>query len=246
MAGFVRAAQAGRLAIVSLVVLTLLGACTAARESPAQPSARPVTTAQAERLAAIRYKDYNRGVIPVRLALHVGDQDLAIAGDVDMRKQIGYATFGATGAESSAGLMQWTMKAIALLPNGATSMTIPPPQDGWTTRPLDPSASRLDAALAIVLDLSADRPENPLLLRQNGAAYLRTETLRGHTVDVFRGPSVRSESPSSGTPSRLTYFVDRSAILHRVVVDLAGGGGPLTIDLLDGRGGKIILIPALG
>jgi hypothetical protein len=235
-----------KMASVPLVVLILLSACTAAHETGAQPTARPVTTTEADRLAAIRYKDYNRGVIPVTLALHVGDQDLAIAGAVDMRKQIGYATFQATGAESSAGLIQWTMNAVALLPNGASSVTIPPPQAGWTTRALDPSGSRLDAALAIVLNLSADRPENPLLLRQNGATFLRTEILRGHKVDVFRGPSVRSASQGSVTPSRLTYFVDHAALLHRVVVDLAGGGGPLTIDLLDGRGAEIILIPALG
>jgi hypothetical protein len=234
------------MATVSIVVLLLLSACTAAPEPRVQPTARPVTTAEADRLAAIRYKDYNRGVIPVTLALHVGDQDLAISGDVDMRRQIGYATFQATGAESSAGLIQWTMNAVALLPNGASTMSVPPPQAGWTTRVLDPSASRLDAALALVVNLSADRPENPLLLRQNGAEFLRTETLRGHRVDVFRGPSARSATPASGTPSRLTYFVDYSAVLHRVVVDLAGGGGPLTIDLLDGHGTEIILISPLG
>ncbi len=239
-------ARTGRIAALSLAALLLLAACTAQPKPPPQPTAGPVTTAQAERLAAIRYKDYNRGVIPVKLALHVNDQDVAIDGDVDMRKQIGYATFQATGSTSSAGLIQWTVKAVALLPNGAGSTANPPPPNGWTTRDLDPSASRLDAALEIVLNLSADRPENPLLLRQNGAAYLRTETLRGHRVDVFRGPTEASTSSASGSPSRLTYFVDRSAILQRVVVDLAGGEGPLTIDLLDGSGKNISLIPALG
>lgn len=239
----VRPKTAASLALILFALTALLTGCSGHDDTP--PSERPLTAAEATALATIRFNDYQRGVIPVKVAVRVNGDDVILAGDVDMQKHRGYATFQSSGAESSSGLIQWTLRAAAVLPNGADALMDPPPEQGWTSRPLDPSTSRLDTALAIVLNLSSDRPENASLLRQSGAAYLRSETVRGHDVDVFRGPSAQPTSTSPGRRSRSTYFVDDTGLLVRVVVDLAGDDAPLVIDLLDGTGKEVPLIPAL-
>lgn len=241
----------------AVAAVALLAACGAADLDGAEPGAgtaeRPVTGAEAERLAVVRYQNFTRGVVPARVALRIDDQDLVLDADVDMRRGRGYGTFVATarpgsGAQSSdvqgsAGLIQWTAGAVALLPNGSGVAERPPPKAGWQVRPLAPESSRLDTALATVLALASDRPENPLLLQQGGAAYLSRQQLRGREVDVFRGPEVAAGNGTTNA-SRLTYLIDDSGALQRVNVALPGEEGPLTIDLLDGTGRRVSLIKA--
>lgn len=230
-------------AVVAAATLTACGG--AGPESSADDTGRRAVTAEeAERLAVMRYRNFSRGIVPVRIALRANGQDVAISGAVDMRRGRGYATFLASGSTSSGGLIQWTLHKVALLPNGAAEAVRPPPSSGWQVRPTAPESSTLDTALATVLALASDRPENPLLLQQNGAAHLARQELRGREVDAFRGPDVSDEAGAT-RGSRLTYLIDDAGTLQRVVVDLPSGDGPVTIDLLAGAESEIPLITAL-
>lgn len=208
-------------------------------------SEAPLTAEQSEVLAMIRYRNYARALIPISVVLPVNDQDVALRGAVDLRRHRGYATFEATGSASSAGLLQWTLTDVALRADGSRTLAYPPPKDGWTVRPLDPSGSSLDATLAMVLALASDRPENPLLLRQSSAAYLGTRELDGRTLDAFRGPSA-SDSANQSAPSRITYLVDPDEnTVRRVIVAQPGSRGPAVIDFLDGEASRVPLIADL-
>ena len=68
------------------------------------------------------------------------------------------------------------------------------------------------AALAFIAELGATRPENPLLLEQGGALWLRDDSVGGTPVTVFAGPpglgaGVGASSPQ-GAQARVRYWVD--------------------------------------
>ena len=58
----------------------------------------------------------------------------------------------------------------------------------WQIQTLDPTASGLDALLAAISALGSDRPDNPLLLQQSGALWLREDEVDGTPVTVFAAP----------------------------------------------------------
>ena len=128
--------------------------------------------------------------------------------------------------DSHADLVTWCAKPVE-----------PAPTEGWQVRAMRRAGSELDSALRLLVDLAADRPENPRLLRRSTARWLRSDAVDGVVVDVL-------EEPAAGE-SRLRYWVDADGRLRRVEARL---GGRRDYAVFDFRGGgtAITPIPPLG
>ena len=93
----------------------------------------------------------------------------------------------------------------------------------WVARPVDLNKRRLDRLIAIVSGLSSKEPQNALLIQQQeGSAFMRTDTLRGHAVTVYR----------YGKTS-LYWLDDVSKELRRFEGNSTSGASPVVVDLLE-------------
>lgn len=188
----------------------LLAGCATSTEP------HPLTTEEAERLALVRYLNYEAGLSAVHATVPTSAGTLVLEGRVDFVSHIGHAvlrTSGRTDA-ASAGILQWNPGLIAFHAGSGQKVDAPLPLDGWQLRRLESKGAELDVVLLVLLNLANDRPDNPQLLRQSTAQWLRTDTVAGTPVDVFTGPT------EPGKPARLTYWIAHDGKLHRLTIHL--------------------------
>jgi hypothetical protein len=208
---------------------------------PAGP--RPLTTDEAQRLAVMRFSNFDAGVRSVRFEVDDAGVQYAVEGWTDFAAGLGYATLHAGG---DGALIVWTPETIGShAPVGDEPQPpIPPPVDSvddadWSTSALSPSASRLHAALAIALEAGHDRPDNPVLLQQTDARWLRSDEVGGEAVDVVAGPtSDHAYDPDTavddGSDATIRYWVDRDGVLRRLEARIGGAPDWTAIDFGDG------------
>lgn len=214
------------------------GASTAAASGP-----RPLTTEEAQRLSIMRFTNFDTGVRSIAFEVDDAGTRYAVEGWVDFEAGMGYS---ALQSGSDRALVAWTAETIGShAPVGDGELPpLPPPvtsvdDPGWTTSALSPSSSRLHAALAVVLEAGHDRPDNPLLLQQTDARWLRSDEVNGVTVDVVAGPTSDhaydpATSTGDGGDATVRYWVDHDGILRRMEVRLGGSGDWTIIDFDDG------------
>ena len=191
----------------------LLSGCAAEAAGP-----HPLTAPEAERLALVRYLNYEAGITAVRATIPTGAGTVVLDGRVDFVDHVGHVAFRTEGRAdaASAGILQWNPVLVAFRQGRGQRAEDPPAADGWQMRRLQTAGSELDVVLLVLLNLANDRPDNPQLLRQSSAQWLRTDTVDGVPVDVFAGPADADE------PARLTYWVDNEGTLRRLTIRLNG------------------------
>lgn len=225
--------------VAALSTITVLSACSADGSPHPSPSStpRPVTQQEAERLAVARFNTYDEHWVDVVARVPVAGETLSLTGRADMQAHEAMAVVKTRDGRWA--LLQWTQagKAVVSLPSEPVGLP-DPPADGWQVAPLSLDQP-LDSALAVILDLASDRPENPLLLRQNGARWIRSEHVDDTAVDVFIAPGT-DEKPNE----LVRYAVDANGILRRVTAE-TGSTVPLTITLTRSKDERIPLIPQL-
>ncbi|BDZ42038.1 hypothetical protein GCM10025865_13370 [Paraoerskovia sediminicola] len=245
-------ARAGVAAAAAFALTLTLGACTPSdgdTESSPAPSAtaRPVTQAEADRLAVARFNVYDERYVDLTASIPVEGQVLELDGTADMQAHEAYAQVTTGDDPPQHALLQWTQAGKALVPlaeddpavDGST-LPDPPPADGWQPAALVPE-DPLDAILAVILSLASDRPENAQLLLQNGAEWVGTETYDDVEADVFTAPG--SDGTNTGA---IRYSVDERGVLHHVTADV-GRDDLVEISLTPAEDpAEIPLIPALG
>ncbi len=207
-----------RSGVAVLAGAALLAGCGA-------PGARAVSEAEAQRLAVMRLADRTDQVAGVRAQVRAGDGMLRVRGWVDWRRSLVYLRYSGVAE----GLVQATprLMAVRAVPLSGDEPPLPPPLDGWEVhrvagRPLGP----IGTVTGMLLSLGADGPDNPVLLRDQGAAWLGHEDLHGTPVDVFRGPAAAGSERTTGT---IRYAIDARARLHRLEWD----GGRIEFDRRD-------------
>jgi len=201
-----------RAAALVLTGVTFLGVagCSGDEDPTATASSQPraLTQTEAERLAVVRFRNFDAGVRSIDLVIpKTGDTDrLHVVGWYDFAEHHGYAsvTQGDKGIGVVTGDMAWSPEKIAIVsaPISAPGDAAPVGEiatDGWTTTTFDAGTSILTSALAVIASLGSDRPENASLLQQSDAAHLRTDTVGSASVDVFAGPSGDAASSSGAT-----------------------------------------------
>lgn len=239
---------------VGASLLAGLAGCSSEPDSPTAsadagattaPGPRPLTIDEAQRLAIARFTNFDTGVRSITFEVDDAGVHYAVDGWVDFEAGLGYATIS---AEGDGALIAWTAETIGSHPpvDGDEQPPIPPPVTSiddadWSTSALAPNASRLHAALALVLEAGHDRPDNPVLLQQTDARWLRSDEVAGDTVDVVAGPTSDDAydpevAAGDGSDATVRYWVDHDGVLRRLETRLGGSPDWTVIDFGDGAG----------
>lgn len=208
----------------TVLVATVLGGCTPT--PAATPSPRPVTSDESQLLAITRFTNFDIGSRPIHTELTVSGVATEMTGWVDYASELGFVSVtGTFGAEA----LLWTNGAVGAIPrepdaDGNPVLPIPELSDPeWQIQTFDPKASGLDALLAAISALGSDRPDNPLLLQQSGALWLREDEVDGTSVTVFAAP-LSDEPVDSGDAAgaaedaTLRLWVASDGLLRRAEV----------------------------
>lgn len=224
-----------RWAIAVLTGLTAVGVTLALLIGPDEDAGalqgdetgpRAVTTEEAGRLALTRFRNYAAGGRAVTIIVPNTAGTLTVTASVDFRAKTGSGTVQGDGRNAAGeGLIRWTPTTVMFHP--VTTSPQPPPESGWSSRALQTTGSALDTALSIVLGLAGDRPENALLLIQNGATWIARDEVAGHRTDVMTGPNARGTDDTSGT---VRYWIADDGTMFRVQVAVASEPEPVLID----------------
>lgn len=212
---------------------------TACAVEPTQQESNPsegtgLTSAQAERLAVTRFRNFDAGTRAVDLLIpQSGVGEIQLTGWYDFEQGVGY------GAVAGGGTVWWDSDTVAFRDTPSAEPGIPLPSDGWVSYPLDPSANPLATALALVGSLGADRPENPQLLAQSDAVWLRTDTVGSTGVDVFVGPSADGATTLAASDERARYWVDDIGTL--LIFEAPVSGVWMTVEF---SGARAVSLPA--
>ncbi|SCG63971.1 hypothetical protein [Micromonospora inositola] len=200
---------------------------------PADP-ARPLTAAEAERLAAMRvtaYRDVRSGV---HVTVGAGAARTELVGWVDWARPLVYLDVGGPAAGAERGLVQATPTALVARPDPSAAATpapppLVPPTDRWQLREPPPGRG-LTAVLDLLLALSADRPD-PVAAE---ARWLGRESTAGTPVDLLEAPLAAGPTavaPATPAPVRqVRLWLDRDARLHRLAGRLPDDT-PVTVEL---------------
>lgn len=229
------------LAVIALAfgILAMVTACAPADVAEVAEDLRPLSTAEAERLAVVRFRNFDAGTRPIDVRIPgTSAGELRLTGWFDYETKAGYAA--ASTDDGSAGLVWWNESTVSVREAPADDAPLPLPADGWESGPLDPSSTSMAAALALIGGLGSDRPENPQLLVQSDAAWLRADKIDGIDVDVFVGPS-DAGATGSDPDQRPRFWVDERGLLLRFEARLGGASDWSVIDLGDGAD---IAVPA--
>ncbi|MFD1717430.1 hypothetical protein [Georgenia deserti] len=251
-------------AAIALLLLVLMSVAGCQHEEDdggdgrgSQPEPRPVTDDEAERLATMRFRNFDAGSRQVSASYQDGGHEVQVEGWFDYAGGGGYAAVSTDGVPSDVVVWDHEHVAVTAAPATASGPPVewlgPPPQsfDGWSIAPLDPSASPIEALFAMLARLGNDRPENPLLLREGGALWLREDDVGGEAVTVFAGPTSGSDrgtddqqpspeddgGPPDPAAAGVRYWIDEAGMAHRVEIRLADGWA--RVDLTDNDGPDI-------
>jgi len=214
---------------VAAVVFALLGGATACRggvtaEDGAPRPDRSLTTREAEDLAVVRFGNFRAGSVLGSISAP-GAQPLDAQVLLDFRRSLGIAVDRGAGRPA---LLAWDGAHVwvSLDPVGDPFHGTVPPASHWTGAALN-RKNPVDLFLALVLELASDRPENPQLLQQSTARYLRTESVGGQRLRIFSGPRAAGDSVGG---SRTTFWLDPDGQLVRFTAAL-GGDRPFVLTL---------------
>lgn len=220
----VMTAMTRRTVLLALVASALAG-CAAGASAPAPATGigtgtaepRLITQDEANRLSTIRFSNYRAGTLAVSGAVVQAQTAISVSGWLDMKRHRGYAMIAPDGGGTPFFALWSDSQVAARNADGQLAPPLPPPADGWDLTTLSAQTSTLAAGQLLLLQLAADRPENPQLLISNRAQWVRSDTLGGVQVDVFDGPL-----GVGATVSNIRYWVDPTDRLVRVEARLDG------------------------
>ena len=231
----------------ALLVATLaIAACGSSSDSKSQSSATTsagsgavdsaatpgtaLTAGQASRLARILFNNYeDKGASFVADVPFGAGTTFTLSGDVDWTKHEGSATLHTDyqdPAETDTDLqLAWDVNGVY------THLDKPEGQFEWVGSVVDTSVP-LHQVLLLIDKVSSTKAENPLLVRQSGATFLRKERVGSVDAEVFR------------YGDNTTYWVDpKAARMLKVSAQFKSvGNGPVVVTF-SRRGAKSITIP---
>jgi hypothetical protein len=212
-----------------------------APEPPAP--ARPLTVAEADRLAAVRVTNLRDLRAGVRVTAGEGAARTELVGWVDWSRPLLYLDVGGPGAGADRGLLQSAGPVLVVRPDPTAVPTpaappLVPPTDRWRLRHLSPGTS-LASVLDLLLGLAADRPDP--VVNGGDARWVAQETAAAGPLDVLQASLAAATPTAASTAAEATstaaghgsarYWLDRDGRLHKLVTRLPGVG-PVTV-LLD-------------
>ncbi|MFD9592640.1 hypothetical protein ACFWA9_07745, partial [Kitasatospora sp. NPDC059973] len=229
----------------ALLAVAVCGAATGGvvvyRNASDSTTSRPVTVDEASRIAVSRLNLYQASPATVTLtAAEGGGVMVRVEGVVDYRTHRAAGRYRVTGptGELDHGLIVWDGAGLGLAPQAgggggpAWQQAEHIPRPGWSPRGY--TADPLDSGLQLLIQLGADRPDNPLLLAQSGPRWLGRDLIDGRSYDRFSGPRSGDAAHGAGADgelSPLTYWIDGDGGLRRVTMRMPGLGTPTTVEI---------------
>lgn len=201
-----------RLALIAIVLLAAVAGCGGDDSPPrsstqaAEDEGRPVTDEQALVLARVLQQNWQQGGATFTGEVEVRGVPIPMRGRVSFRSGRGVATLREPSAASRRYV--WTRRAVyAQSAPGSRRYEVQPPQ-----AENDP----VHSAIALINGLSAETIDNTANIKDQGALFLRSETLAGTPVDVYR----------YGKGGAITYWIGQEdGLLRQLDARFADGGG---------------------
>jgi hypothetical protein len=250
-------------ALAAMVVAGLIAGngLVSCANRPATPKAvsRPVTVAEATRLAGVRLADYTDGHSGVRITIGTGLGAVHLTGWVDWKQPLIYLNSLGVRPGISDGLVQAIPGVIAVRvgryapASGSDPYPAPPvpaPPTGWQIRPYA-LGSPIDTMVTLLFALRSASTDSAAQIAAIGTKFVGTDEIGGDPVDVMdgaavpppapatpkavNGPQAASASPSAtGLPfaaqgGQVRYWVDARSRLLRAEA-LVNPTTPLEID----------------
>lgn len=218
---------------ITVAAIVLLTACGSSKSAEKE---HPLTSDEAARLAGVQVANHQAlgAAFEVNTTFTTTGDTLYMAGDIDWVNHAGHAMVSAKGAEAATTEIIWGPQVvIERRPHLDTILTeMGMPNAKFIVRKPDPARRQIDRAIAILTGLSAEQPENALLIQQKqGSAFMRSDVWRGKPVEVLR----------FGTQNR--YWVETgTSVLRRFDGNAQNGTAPIVIDFIS-FGKKSIPLP---
>jgi len=205
------------------VTMSCGGGGGSAPPSPTPSGSHRLTADEAQRLAQMRYLNYQGVGVKFDATVPTTDGTITVNGYADYREGL---AIGIVSAQGHSDLVEWNGGTLAVW-SGVTYTTPPATLPGKPSgnRPLESSGNPLDTTLQVILTLGNKKPDDAKALQKSNALWLRTDTIDGATVDVIAGPG------ANGKASLVTYWVTSDGHLVRVQVDLGGTPAPMEVNL---------------
>lgn len=212
-------------------ILQAFASCQPSQRQNAADTARPLSSAEAVRLAGMRLRNFRDGRSGVRATIGPPGREVRLSGWVDWRQPLAYLsvvspavpTAGPPPGDSTDGLVTGLIQAVpgvvavreatdhlSAEPTTATRAPafapppVPPPDDGWRVRPMalaDPARAPLDAFVGLLLTTASPGPDDADVLSRSSSRWIRRDLVRGVPVDVLLGPAVPPAIPADAAPT---------------------------------------------
>lgn len=255
-----------RLAVAALACLAVLagtGLAIRLTERPGPHPAgqgRPLSAAEARRLAVMRVTNHRDGRAGLTATLGGPGSTSRLTGSVDWSRSLVYLTVSGTTGAVPDGLLQAVPGVVATrsarpagAPVGPAVSDRPgppplPPPDGWRIRRLAvASPTPLDSLVSLLFRMAADRPDPVRTEGPQAARWVAHGDDGGVDVVLAPAPAATGPAASGGDTSgaQVRYWLDDNARLHRVEALLAGGV-PAVVNFDRTSRPEIVAIDALG
>lgn len=206
----------------------VLGACgsDSSRATPTTTTVgTPLTASQASALASVLAKNFEAGGAEFSVTVPYGPAStFFLNGRIDYSRHLAEATLRSEvggGAETATSTLFWSNDMVLEEVDGlpAEAAALGRADVKYLARPMTKSSAQ-DVVLAFVLATASEQRENPQLLQQGTARFLRADVVNGDAADVFR------------FGERTVYWVRQNdGMLVRIEANLAVAEGVTIIDL---------------
>ncbi len=199
---------------LGLMLLSACGGKDGASDKKPVDEPRALTSKEAELLALARVRLHRAETVPVVMEWP-GEPSAELTVTLDLH---GSLAWGRMKSEETERLLLWNLEAVGTAPDGAEV----PELEAWAIRSISTEVPQ-DIFLTLALTLGSDRPENPVLLQQSTAQFLRRDEVEGTPVSVLQGPRPADEEESRESRSR--YWIDDEGALLRFEAYLGDPAG---------------------
>ncbi len=194
---------------------------------------RPVTEEEAERLAALRYRNYTSDPVAVRMSLPVEGSEVVVDGYLDWGTPLLYARVPGAGEERR--LVQAIPGLMAAHADDAAFEEVRVPAGEWAPRRMmtgagSPAETTFDLLASSLFALISASDDDPAHLAEH-ATWRGDGVIDGEPVDTFRAPIMVESSDASAPSPEALYSLDDEGDLWRFQVNV-GSSELATVDFL--------------
>jgi hypothetical protein len=187
----------------------------ATRPGAAAFHARPVTAAEAARLAGVRLADYTGGHAGIAVTIGTGGSAVHMTGWVDWRQPLIYLNGVGATAGPYDGMVQAIPGVVAVRPgryqppaaanryDPYPAPPVPAPPTGWQVRPVQ-RGSAMDTMITLLFSMRSSKRDSATAIAAIGTRIVGQDRIGDDAVDVIDGAAVPPTAPTGAAAARPT------------------------------------------